>query len=91
MIYPAIRTILRSLWSNQGNKFVWFQNYSTMFGDSVIHTAIKNNIIWIAVGPLSVTLFGLVLGGADRAHRLGELLQDRPLSCRSRSRCSRSA
>jgi alpha-glucoside transport system permease protein len=61
MIYPALRTIVRSLFSNQGDKFVWFQNYSTMFSDSIIHTAIKNNIIWIAVGPLSVTLFGLVL------------------------------
>ena len=69
MIYPAIRTILRSFWSNQGNKFVWFQNYSTMFSDSVIHTAIKNNIIWIAVGPLSVTLFGLVL--AVMTERIG--------------------
>jgi alpha-glucoside transport system permease protein len=61
MIYPALKTFQRSFWSNQGDKFVWFQNYSTMFGDSVIHTAIKNNVIWIAVGPLSVTLFGLVL------------------------------
>jgi alpha-glucoside transport system permease protein len=61
MIYPAIRTIARSFWNNQGDKFVWFANYRTMFSDDVIHTAIKNNVIWIAVGPLAVTLFGLVL------------------------------
>ena len=61
VIYPAIRTVLRSLWNDRGNKFVWFANYHRMFADSVIHTAIKNNVIWIAVAPLAVTLFGLVL------------------------------
>jgi alpha-glucoside transport system permease protein len=61
MIYPALKTIQRSFWSDSGDTFVWFQNYDRMFSDSIIHTAIKNNIIWIAVAPLSVTLFGLVL------------------------------
>src|SRR5437899_9247208 len=61
MLYPAIRTVIRSLFDNSRHKFVWFQNYHTMFADPIIHTAIKNNVIWIAVGPLAVTLFGLVL------------------------------
>ena len=61
MIYPALRTVARSFWNDRGNKFVWFQNYDRLFSDSVIHTAIKNNVIWIAVAPLTVTLLGLVL------------------------------
>jgi alpha-glucoside transport system permease protein len=61
MIYPAIRTVTRSFWNDQGDKFVWFQNYDRLFSDQIIHTAIKNNVIWIAVAPLSVTLLGLVL------------------------------
>jgi alpha-glucoside transport system permease protein len=61
VIYPAIRTVTRSFWNDRGDKFVWFQNYDRMFSDSVIHTAIKNNVIWIAVTPLTVTLLGLVL------------------------------
>jgi alpha-glucoside transport system permease protein len=32
-----------------------------MFSDPVIHTAIKNNVIWILVAPIAVTLIGLVL------------------------------
>jgi alpha-glucoside transport system permease protein len=60
MIYPAIRTVIRSFWDDRGNKFVWFQNYDRMFSDQVIHTAIKNNVIWIAFAPLTVTLLGLV-------------------------------
>src|SRR5438034_3846941 len=61
VVYPAIATVIRSLYDDRGKKFVWFQNYSRMFSDHVIYTAIKNNVIWIAVVPLAVTLIGLVL------------------------------
>jgi alpha-glucoside transport system permease protein len=61
MIYPAIRTVVRSFFDNNGKHVVWFQNYHAMFADPIIHTAIKNNVIWIAVAPAAVTLFGLVL------------------------------
>jgi len=61
IVYPAFATVVRSLFDDRGNKFVWFQNYHRMFSDEAIHTAVKNNVIWIAVAPLAVTLFGLVL------------------------------
>ncbi len=61
VVYPAFATIVRSLFDDRGNTFVWFQNYHRLFSDEAIHTAIKNNVIWIAVAPLTVTLFGLVL------------------------------
>src|SRR5262245_32617381 len=62
VIYPALKTIQRSFWSElPDSHFVWFQNYDRMFSDHIIRTAIRNNIIWIAVAPLSVTLIGLVL------------------------------
>lgn len=61
VVYPAIATVIRSFFDDQGNSFVWFENFSRMFHDDVIYTAIKNNVIWIAIAPLSVTLLGLVL------------------------------
>jgi alpha-glucoside transport system permease protein len=61
VIYPAIATVIRSLFNDRGNTFVWFQNYHRMFSDHIIYTAIRNNVIWIAVAPLAVTLLGLVL------------------------------
>jgi alpha-glucoside transport system permease protein len=61
VIYPAIATVIRSFFDDQGKSFVWFQNYDRMFSDHIIYTAIKNNVIWIAIAPLAVTLFGLVL------------------------------
>jgi alpha-glucoside transport system permease protein len=61
VIYPAIATVIRSLFDDEGKKFVWLDNFDKMFSDPVIHTAIKNNVIWILVAPIAVTLIGLVL------------------------------
>jgi alpha-glucoside transport system permease protein len=60
VIYPAIATVIRSFFNDRGTKFVWFDNFDTMFSQEVIHTAIKNNVIWILVAPIGVTLIGLV-------------------------------
>ena len=60
VIYPAFATVVRSLYDDRGNKFVWLDNFDRMFSDPVIHTAIKNNVIWILVAPIGVTLIGLV-------------------------------
>jgi alpha-glucoside transport system permease protein len=61
VIYPAIATVVRSLYDDRGKKFVGLDNFDKMFSDPVIHTAIKNNVIWILVAPIGVTLIGLVL------------------------------
>ena len=59
-VYPTIATVIRSLQSDQGSEFVWFDNYRRIFTDDVLVTAIKNNAIWVAVVPAAVTAFGLV-------------------------------
>jgi alpha-glucoside transport system permease protein len=59
-VYPTIATIVRSLQSNVGGGFVWFDNYKQIFTDDIMLTAIKNNAIWVAVVPAAVTAFGLI-------------------------------
>src|SRR5215218_8674725 len=61
LIYPMVATVIRAFFDDRGKKFVWFDNFDRMFSDPVIHTAIKNNVIWILVAPLTVTAFGLLL------------------------------
>jgi alpha-glucoside transport system permease protein len=60
IVYPTIRTIIRSFYDRSGDNFVWFDNYETMFTDEVIVTAIKNNAIWVGVVPALVTALGLI-------------------------------
>jgi alpha-glucoside transport system permease protein len=61
IVYPTIYTIVRSFYGQSGfGDFVGFDNYKTMFTTSTLTTAIKNNLIWIAVVPAFVTAIGLI-------------------------------
>jgi alpha-glucoside transport system permease protein len=60
IVYPAIRTAVRSFFGRDGSNFVWFDNYQAIFTTSAITTAIKNNAIWVGVVPALVTSIGLI-------------------------------
>jgi alpha-glucoside transport system permease protein len=62
MVYPAVYTIVRSFFGQTGFLGTWvgIDNYRTLFTDSTLRTAIKNNAIWVAVVPAFVSAVGLV-------------------------------
>jgi alpha-glucoside transport system permease protein len=60
IVYPALRTAGRSFYNADGSRFVWFDNYKSIFTSDFITTAIKNNAIWIGVVPALVTAIGLI-------------------------------
>jgi alpha-glucoside transport system permease protein len=60
IVYPSIRTIIRSLYDREGDSFVGLDNYETLFTDETLKTAIKNNFLWLLVVPALVTVIGLV-------------------------------
>src|SRR6266508_2544440 len=60
IVYPTVKTFIRSFYDRDGSDFVWFDNYREIFESDFIVTAIKNNAIWIAVVPALVTAIGLV-------------------------------
>ena len=60
VIYPTIRTIIRSFFDRSGDEFVWFDNYKELFTSDILVTAIKNNAVWVAVVPALVTAIGLI-------------------------------
>ncbi len=60
IVYPTVRTIIRSFFSSDGEEFVWFDNYEQLFTTDTLVTAIKNNAIWVAVVPALVTALGLI-------------------------------
>jgi alpha-glucoside transport system permease protein len=60
LIYPTIRTIIRSFFDRSGDSFIWFDNYETLFTSDTLLTAIRNNAIWVAVVPAAVTAVGLL-------------------------------
>jgi alpha-glucoside transport system permease protein len=60
IVYPTIRTILRSFFDRSGDEFVGLDNYQTLFSDDTLLTAIKNNVLWLLIVPAFVTAIGLV-------------------------------
>lgn len=59
--YPIVYTVVRSLFDKGGTEFVGWQNYVTMFTNDSTFTAIRNNLMWVLVVPVTVTIIGLIL------------------------------
>jgi alpha-glucoside transport system permease protein len=60
IVYPTIRTVVRSFFDRTGDNFVWFDNYKTLFSSDTLVKAIENNAIWLAVVPALVAAIGLI-------------------------------
>jgi len=60
LVYPTVRTIVRSFFGREGGDFVGFDNYADLFTTETLTTAIRNNVLWVAIVPAFVTAIGLV-------------------------------
>ena len=60
VVYPTIRTIIRSFYDRDGDEFIGIDNYETLFTDDTLFTAIKNNFLWLLIVPVFVTAIGLL-------------------------------
>ena len=60
LVYPTVRTVVRSFFDRDGSGFVGLDNYKDLFTTDTLTTAIKNNVLWVAVVPALVTAIGLV-------------------------------
>lgn len=60
LVYPTVRTVIRSFFDRDGSGFVGLDNYKELFTTDTLRTAIKNNVLWVAVVPALVTAIGLV-------------------------------
>jgi alpha-glucoside transport system permease protein len=60
IVYPTVRTIIRSFYGRDGSEFVGLDNYHTLFTDDTLLTAIRNNLLWLLIVPAFVTAIGLV-------------------------------
>jgi alpha-glucoside transport system permease protein len=60
LVYPTVRTVVRSFFDRDGSGFVGLDNYKDLFTTDTLTTAIKNNVLWVAIVPALVTAIGLV-------------------------------
>lgn len=60
IVYPTVRTVIRSFFDRSGDAFVGLDNYQTIFTNDALLTAVRNSAIWVGVVPAMVTALGLI-------------------------------
>jgi alpha-glucoside transport system permease protein len=60
VVYPTVKTVVRSFFGRDGSDFVGLDNYKALFTTDTLTKAIENNVIWVAVVPALVTAIGLI-------------------------------
>jgi alpha-glucoside transport system permease protein len=60
IVYPMFHTVYRSFFDRSGDEFIGIDNYSEIFSQDTLVTAIKNNALWVLFVPAFVTAIGLV-------------------------------
>nr|WP_323378708.1 sugar ABC transporter permease [Streptomyces smaragdinus] len=69
--YPIVYSVYRSLFDKDGSAFIGLDNYTEVFTNDAFFTAIKNNLIWVAVAPLVCTVLGLIFAVLTERIRWG--------------------
>lgn len=67
LVYPIGGTLYYSFFDKRSEHFVGFENYKWALTSKIMHTAIRNNILWLIFFTVFVVAFGLLLAVlADR-------------------------
>jgi alpha-glucoside transport system permease protein len=61
LAYPVVGSFWRSLFNRQGDEFIGFGNYASLFADSEFQTSLVNNFLWVLVVPAASTFLGLLV------------------------------
>ena len=68
LAYPAVRTVVRSLYNAAGTAFIGISNYTTIFTSGDMLVVLRNTVLWVVIAPFVATavglLYALVVDGA---------------------------
>jgi alpha-glucoside transport system permease protein len=68
LLLPTLRTIYLSFFGSDSTEFVGLANYIAVFTDRLLLTALRNNVLWVAIGATLCVVFGLLIAVlADRS------------------------
>ncbi|MFI6286672.1 carbohydrate ABC transporter permease [Streptomyces sp. NPDC051018] len=71
VVYPIGYSVYRSFFDQGGGSFTGVDNYTEIFTDDAIFTAVKNNAIWVVVAPTVSTALGLIFAVLTERVRWG--------------------
>jgi alpha-glucoside transport system permease protein len=71
VVYPIGYSVQRSFFDKSGDGFAGFANYTEIFTDETILTAVRNNAVWVVVAPAVATALGLIFAVLTERIRWG--------------------
>lgn len=71
VVYPIVYSVYRSFLDQSGTGFAGIDNYTSLFTDDTIRTAVKNNLIWVVLAPTVSTVLGLIFAVLTERIRWG--------------------
>ncbi len=71
VVYPICYSVYRSFFDQAGTGFAGFDNYTALFTDDTILTAVRNNAIWVVLAPTVATALGLIFAVLTERVRWG--------------------
>jgi len=60
LVYPAVRTVIRSFFDAAGKAFIGVDNYTAIFTSPDQLVVLRNTVLWVLVAPVVATVVGLV-------------------------------
>lgn len=60
LVYPTIKTVIRSLYNAAGDSFIAAGNYVTIFQSPDQLVVLRNTVLWVLVTPFVATALGLI-------------------------------
>lgn len=67
LVYPAVQTFIYSFADRRSQAWVGFENYQALWDDENFRSALKNNLLWMAIVPAVSVVIGLLIAVlADR-------------------------
>ncbi len=69
VLYPAVQTVVYGFANKDSTRFVGFENYTKLFGQSGFRDTLLTTLVWIIVAPLAAVALGLLV--ATLVDRLG--------------------
>jgi alpha-glucoside transport system permease protein len=61
LVYPTIQSMVFSFMNADSTEFIGFKNYEKLFADPSFLITVGNNLLWVAVVPITTIVFGLFI------------------------------
>ena len=61
LIYPTVQTVMFAFMNEDSTSWVGFRNFAKLFADPNFGSTVFNNVLWVAVVPITTVIIGIAI------------------------------